>query len=677
MPLDMDIRYIKGVGEKRAKLFEKLGVRDLGGLISCFPRDYEDRSVIKSIGEAEDGETVCVSAIVASDVRVRRIRKGLEITRVRAVDGKEAMELVFFNRSYVKDLLKPGGSYLFYGKITKNLTQVEMSNPLFIREDEEKWGIVPIYRLTAGLTQKMMQAAVKQGLSLVGEDLSDILPAEIRERAGLCHSRYAYENIHFPENWQALAAARKRLIFEELFIFSCGLSLLRGRRSGKPGIAVKADVREFIEALPFRLTGAQSRALDEILADLKGGRLMNRLVQGDVGSGKTVLAAAAAFVVAKSGYQTALMAPTEILAHQHFSFFEPLLSRFGISVTLLTGGMPAAEKREAQRRIAAGETDVIIGTHALITGGLSYKRLGLVITDEQHRFGVGQRAALAEKGEDPHLLVMSATPIPRTMALIIYGDLDISVIDELPPGRQSVDTFAVGEDKRERMYGFVRKQVSEGRQVYIVCPAVEEGENDGLKAAETHAEELRDHEFPDLRVALLHGRMKPREKESVMSGFAAGEYDILVATTVIEVGVDVPNATLMVVENAERFGLSQLHQLRGRVGRGKHKSYCVLVSDFKGETARDRFSVMCKSNDGFYIAEEDLRLRGPGDFFGSRQHGLPEMKVASLSGDTRILKEAQQEAERFINEGGAKSPAFEPLRLQIERLFDNESGIFN
>ena len=673
---DTDIRSIRGVGEKRACLFEKLGIRNLRELIGWFPRDYEDRSRIKAIADTVDGETVCVRAMIAGEVRLSRVRRGLDIAKVRAVDGQSVLELTFFNQSFVKTALHRGETYTFYGQIRRSLTRVEMTNPAFLR-GQESWGIVPIYRLTAGLTAGMMQAAVRQGLQMLSEQMEDILPAEIRRRNGLCHSRFAYENIHAPSCWEALEQARRRLIFEELFVFSCGLQLLRERRTEQSCPPLQADTAPFLAALPFRFTAAQSRAAEEIGADLAAGRPMNRLVQGDVGSGKTAVAALAAYIAGKNGLQTAVMAPTEILARQHYAFFAPLMERLGLRTLLLVGGMTAAQKRRAQAQIAQGLADVVIGTHALISGGVAFQNLGLVITDEQHRFGVEQRAALTAKGSRPHVLVMSATPIPRTLALILYGDLDISVIDELPPGRQKVDTYVVGEDKRPRLYRFLRRQVELGGQVFVVCPAVEDSEAVDVKAAETYARQLQTREFPDLRVAVLHGRMKSDERERVMGGFAAGAYDILVATTVIEVGVDVPNATLMVVENAERFGLSQLHQLRGRVGRGEKKSWCILVTQAEDGPARERLRVLCRTGDGFAISEEDLRLRGPGDFFGRRQHGLPALKIASLSGDTRVLKQAQQEAQAFIAAGGMDRPEAGPLRREMERLFHREEGALN
>ena len=540
---------------------------------------------------------------------------------------------------------------------------------------------MPVYHLTAGLNQATVAKAVRQGLDECGDLPEDVLPDEVRRAHQLCYIGFAYENVHFPASPEALELARRRLAFEELFLLSCGLSLLRARRETVAGPACRdVDMTAFYEALPFVLTGAQRRAIEQAVADMTSGRPMNRLCQGDVGSGKTMVAAGCAWFAAQSGWQTALMAPTEILARQHYESLSPLLARLGMTCALLTGSTRAKERRETLAALAESRIDLCIGTHALLTEDVQYGRLGLVVTDEQHRFGVAQRSGLAHKGASPHTLVLSATPIPRTLALIIYGDLEVSVIDELPPGRQQVDTFAVGEKYRQRLNGFIRKQVAEGHQVFIICPLVEEnGETqDERKAVTAYARHLQQQVFPELRVAVLHGRMKSGEKEKVMAAFAAGESDILVSTTVVEVGVDVPNATLMVVENAERFGLSQLHQLRGRVGRGRAKSWCVLLSDSRNEETKRRLRVMTETNDGFKIAEEDLRLRGPGDFFGSRQHGLPVLKAADLSCDMRTLDEAQQAAKALLaDDPGLIQPAHGPLRRRIGQLLELKDGTLN
>ena len=673
--LHTDVRYIKGIGETRAKALAKLGITTLQELIGYFPRRYEDRTMIRPIRELAVGETVCVRAMLANDPTASRISGGRTVVKARAVDESGAMELTFFNQEYRKNSLHRGETYIFCGRVEGNLLLRRMTNPIVEVEGRQllTGRIIPIYPLTAGVSQGLLYKAEAQGLEACRHLLSDCLPDAVRQAHSLCHSGFAYENIHFPASPEALELARRRLVFEELFLLSCGLQMLRSRRRDVAGPACRAaDMEKFYKTLPFSLTNAQRKAIGEAVADMTSGRPMNRLCQGDVGSGKTMVAAACVWFAAQSGWQSALMAPTEILARQHYENLSPLFEKFGLRCALLTGSTKAKERRETLAALAAGEIDLCIGTHALLTEDVSYARLGLVITDEQHRFGVDQRAALGQKTENPHMLVLSATPIPRTLALIIYGDLEVSVMDELPPGRQKVDTFAVDERYRQRINKFIRKQVEEEHQVFIVCPLV--GEEDQLpderKAAAAYAKKLREEVFPDLRIALLHGKMKPKEKEKVMADFAAGNGDILVATTVVEVGVDVPNATCMVVENAERFGLSQLHQLRGRVGRGKAKSYCILLSEHPTEETKRRLQVMTKTNDGFEISREDLAIRGPGDFFGQRQHGLPALKIADLSCDMRLLDEAQQAAKDWTAQDPTlEKPESRMLRQRIEALF--------
>ena len=673
--LQTDVRYIKGIGEARAKALSKLGIATLQDLIGYFPRRYEDRTMTRTIRELEIGETVCVRAMIAQDPTANRISGGRTVVKARAVDDSGALDLTFFNQEYRKNSLHRGETYIFCGKVEGNLLTRRMINPIVEREGEQvlTGHIVPIYPLTAGVSQNLLYKAVGQGLTACRHLLADCLPDAVRQEHSLCHSRYAYENIHFPADAEALNLARRRMVFEELFILSCGLQMLRSRRTDVAGPAcAAADMEEFYRALPFPLTNAQRRAITEAVTDMRSGRPMNRLCQGDVGSGKTMVAAGCVWFAARSGWQSALMAPTEILARQHYENLAPLFEKFGLRCALLTGSTKAKERREILENLALGSIDLCIGTHALLTEDVSYARLGLVITDEQHRFGVNQRAALGQKAENPHMLVLSATPIPRTLALIIYGDLDVSVMNELPPGRQKVDTFAVGESYRQRVNQFIRKQVEAGHQVFIVCPLVGQEDHipDERKAAAAYAKTLRETVFPDLRVCLLHGKMKPKEKEKVMEDFAAGNGDILVATTVVEVGVDVPNATCMVVENAERFGLSQLHQLRGRVGRGQAKSYCILLSEHPSEETKRRLKVMTKTNDGFEISREDLALRGPGDFFGQRQHGLPALKIADLSCDMALLDEAQQAAKAWMaQDPELEKPESGALRARIETLF--------
>lgn len=684
---------LPGIGPARGKKLAKLGLEKLGDLLGHYPLRYEDRRALYTIATAPLEEPCCVSAMLAESPTLSRVRKGLELVKVKAVDATGILHLTFFNQAYLKNMLQPGETYVFYGKVEAMGRRRSMTNPVFEKEGAGQITgcILPVYPLTAGITNNLMAGLARQAVSHCADDAVETLPAAVRLNHQLCQSEYALRNIHFPGEWEDLYIARRRLIFEKLFTLTCGMAQLKDRRSRGTGRIINGNPAEFAQLLPFAPTGAQRRAMEEMAADLASGRVMNRLVQGDVGSGKTAVAAFGAWAAAKNGCQCALMAPTELLAEQHARTLDSLLAPAGIRVALLTGSVKGAVKKQLLKALAAGEIDLVVGTHALFSEGVEYQNLGLVIADEQHRFGVAQRAALAEKGgaAPPHVLVMSATPIPRTLALIIYGDLDVSIIDELPPGRTPVATYVVGEDKRARMYGFVRKQVAEGRQVYIVCPAVEEtaelvewGEIGGqpmdLKAVTTYTKNLQEKVFPDLRVGFVHGKLKSKEKEAVMASFVAGELDVLVSTTVIEVGVDVPNASLMVVENAERFGLSQLHQLRGRVGRGKHQSYCVLITASKSDTARERLRALASTNDGFKIAEEDLRLRGPGDFFGKRQHGLPQLKVADFAADVALLKEAKQAAERLIAaDPGLDRPEHRALKVRVRQMFEENPEVFN
>ena len=679
--LTTDIRYIKGIGEQRAKALNKLGITTLRDLISWFPRKYDDRRQARRIADLVPGESACVAAMIAAEPKVSHIRKGMDLIKVRAVDETGVLDITFFNQTWLKSQLIQGETYIFYGKAEGNLLRKTMASPIVEREGRGEFTgrIVPIYPLTAGVSQLILSRSIRQGLDACADILPDALPDQVRQDHHLCRIGYAYENIHFPEDETALDLARRRLAFEELFFFTIGLQRLRSRRETvRVEPCGNVDMAEFYHALPFTLTEAQRRCVEEALGDMRSGQPMNRLCQGDVGSGKTMVAAACVYFMVKNGRQAALMAPTEILAQQHYNGLAPLLENMGIRCALLTGSTKAAVKRSIAAQLAAGEIDFAIGTHALITEGVAYADLGLVVTDEQHRFGVAQRAALAAKGQHPHTLVMSATPIPRTLALILYGDLDVSVIDQLPPGRQPIETYAVPGSYHPRVYNFIRKLVAEGRQAYIVCPMVEENDElpDERKAVTAYAQKLQAEVFPDLKVAFVHGKMKAKEKDAVMVAFAAHETDILVSTTVIEVGVDVPNAAVMVIENAERFGLSQLHQLRGRVGRGKHQSYCILISDNQNEETKQRLKVMTKTADGFKIAEEDLRLRGPGDFFGERQHGLPGLRVADIGCDTQLLKEAQAAAEALL----AEDPELETCPATAERvraLFDRNADTLN
>ena len=675
---------LPGIGPARARGLEKLGLVTVEDLLRCYPRSYEDRRKFSTVAAAPVDIPVCLELLVAEPPRLSRIRKGLELVKARLVDDTGSLTATFFNQTYMKDALRPGETYIVYGKVEGPPGRRQMTNPVCERSDRVRFTgcILPVYALTHGISNNLLAGLARRCVDECAGQLEEVLPGPLRREHALAAAEFACRNIHFPRDEEALELARRRLIFEELFYLTCGMALLRTRRDEAAGVPFAIPpVEEFLALLPFPLTGAQRRVMDEIAADVSAGPPMNRLVQGDVGSGKTMVAAYGAWLAAKNGRQCALMAPTELLAEQHFRSLAPLLEQASLRVGLLTGAVKGRARKELLAALAAGELDLLIGTHALLSEGVDYAELGLVITDEQHRFGVAQRAALSAKARrPPHVLVLSATPIPRTLSLVIYGDLDVSVIDELPPGRTPVQTFVVGEDKRQRMYGFVRKLVGEGRQAYIVCPAVEEGEDEGagLKAAASYARSLQTEVFPDLRVGLVHGKMKPREKDAVMTAFAGGELDVLVSTTVIEVGVDVPNAALMVVENADRFGLSQLHQLRGRVGRGRHQSYCVLVTSTRNPDSRARLKVLTKTTDGFQIAEEDLKLRGPGDFFGQRQHGLPQLRIADLAGDMRALKEAQLAARELLErDPGLKRPEHAPLLKQVHRLFEQHGDMFN
>ena len=672
---------LKGIGPSKAKLFANLNIFTLRDLICHFPRGYEDRTRLIPIEKLEADVPACFKAMVMNTPRTNHIRKGLDLTRVQVADHSGRLTLTFFNNRFAAETLQYGREYIFYGALSGDFTGYSMTNPVFETLDSQPMAtrrILPVYPLTAGLTNAALGKAVAQALAIC-DPPAEVIPAQVREAYGILPAERAYQAIHRPASMEEAELAKKRLIFEEFFVFSAGLSLLRASRAEKKTPPyTNLDLRPFLATLPFTLTGAQSRAIDEICRDLRRGAPMNRLVQGDVGSGKTMVAAAAAYLAACSGKQSALMAPTEILAEQHYASMNRIFKPLGIRTALLTGSMTVKEKKTVRAAIEAGEVDLAVGTHALLSDATVFRDLGLVIADEQHRFGVAQRSRLGAKGTDPHILVMSATPIPRTLALLMYGDLEVSIIDELPPGRETVDTFLVNESYRPRINAFIRKQVAEGHQCFVVCPAVEENGELNLKAAETWAQTLQQAVFPDLRVALLHGQMKGAEKEAVMADFAAGNADILVATTVIEVGVDVPNATLMVIEDADRFGLSQLHQLRGRVGRGKAKSYCILTSHNRNPETLQRLKALCKTNDGFRIAEEDLKLRGPGDFFGARQSGLPAFQVANLSMDLQTLKDAQAASAHWIDTGGtADTPEARALRARIGDLFLRAEGTMN
>lgn len=672
MKLDTDIKYLKGVGERRAAMLSRLGVSDVNALVRLYPRIHEDWSQIKSINEAQIGEICCIKGIVGSPVRKNLIRKGLTLYKTEITDGSGIMGITIFNSRFAAEKLTEGDEFLFFGRVGGNLYRKEMNSPE-IEPAEGADRIRPIYPQTHGLNSKMIEKLVRTALTECRDELVDPIPLWLREKYCLMNLPDSLWNIHFPKSPDYLEEARRRLIFEELLILQLGLEKMRSQTQKNAGAIIERDFsEEYFSHLPFSPTGAQRRAVKEAMRDMMSGRQMNRLLQGDVGSGKTAVAAALVYSAAKNSMQSALMAPTEVLAEQHYKTFLKLFDGCSINVELLTGSDTAAQKKRKKEALKAGEIDLLIGTHAIIQSDVEFKSLALVITDEQHRFGVEQRNALGEKGENPHLYVMSATPIPRTLALIIYGELDISILDELPPGRQKIETYAVTSELRQRAYNYVKKHLDAGRQGYIICPLVDEGESDTeLASAVKYADELQRGDFRGYTVGLMHGKMKSVDKKKVMESFSNGETQLLVSTTVIEVGVDVPNAVIMVIENAERFGLSQLHQLRGRIGRGQYKSTCILITDAKNDTAQRRMKVMETTTDGFKIADEDLKLRGPGEFFGSRQHGLPEMKIADMLEDRSTLEETQRAAKEIVaRDPELSSPESTALKNEIQRLFD-------
>lgn len=665
--LDSNIQFIKGVGEKRAKLFNSLGIFCVDSLIHFYPRKYEDWSASKNLEAVKSGETVSIKATLITPVKEAMIRRGLTLFKCKFSDGENVISVTIFNNKYLAKSLHIYEDYYLYGKIEKSLLNFSMNSPK-IEKAENILAIQPVYPAKEKLTSRSISKIMKTALDELGE-IEETLDDEIMQKYSLISLDKAIRSIHFPNSADDYLPARKRLIFEELLTLQLGLLKLKSNKKSETALVIKDDYSsEFEKLLPFNLTNAQKRTISECLQDMKSKYPCNRLVQGDVGSGKTAVAASLIYSVIKNGYQATMMAPTEILATQHYESLLKILAPAGINIRLLTGSTPAKEKKEIKKALFDGEIDLIIGTHALIQNDVAFKNLALVITDEQHRFGVKQRAQLAEKGEDVHTIVMSATPIPRTLGLILYGDLDISILDELPPGRQEIRTDVVDSRYHKRLYKFIKDAIARGEQCYIVCPAVEENETN-IKSAEELADELSNGEFKGYNLGILHGKMKPKDKEAIMKSFASGKVSLLVATTVVEVGVDVPNATIMVIENAERFGLSTLHQLRGRVGRGNKKSYCVLVSDAKGETARERLMTMKKYSNGFKIADTDLKLRGPGDFFGSRQHGLPELKIADMVEDMDTLQNAQECAKSILKNDFSLSnhPA---LKKQMNKMFE-------
>ena len=668
---DTPVQYLKGVGPRLAARFEKLGIRTLADLLEHYPRRYLDFTHPYPVAEAPAGVECVVQAELLAKQGGRYAAGGRRVDKATAGDGVATLELTWFNNPYTIQKLEVGQDYYFEGEVSGGLLRRRMTNPqVRTAAQVSDAPLAAIYPQTEGLSSGAIARCVAQLLPHA-ELLGDPLPPALLEKYRLPGKAQAVRDIHRPPTPGAVQEARRRLIFEELLVLQLGMGLLKSRGSAATGAPMRrADPAPFWAAVPFAPTGAQRRAVDEILSDMAGETSMNRLLQGDVGSGKTLVAAAALWAAIGAGYQGALLAPTELLARQHAESLNRLLAPFGIRVALLTGGLKAAARRTTLAAIRAGEANVVVGTHAILSEGVEFARLGLAVIDEQHRFGVRQRGALADKGANPHLLVMSATPIPRTLGLLIYGDLDISILDELPPGRQPVKTRVMTGERRRDLYGFLDRQIGQGRQVYIVCPAIEESPDGGLAPVKTYYEETAKALLPDRRVGLMHGKLKPKEKAAVMEDFRAGRLDALVSTTVIEVGVDVPNATVMVIENAERYGLSALHQLRGRVGRGAAESWCFLVSDNRAETVQRRLRFLCSTNDGFAVAQYDLETRGPGDFFGSRQHGLPALQIADLAGDTRTLHAAQREAAALLAADPLLSdPGHALLAAEVERMF--------
>lgn len=674
MDMFSNISNLKGVGTKKTELFNKIGIFTLYDLLMDFPRDYEDWSQIYTIRNAPLNMNVCVKAYVGSVPRVNNIRKGLTAYKIDATDGESLMDITFFNNKYAAEALKNGEEYIFYGKITTFGSNFKsMTNPRFSPVTSGGNSLRPIYSQSADLTSNAIEKTVKTAFEAC-DNFVDCLPDDIRNSYCLMSFYDALKNIHFPKSIDLLEEARRRFIFEELFTLQIGLSRLKIKSKHATSSVMPYDYTgEFISSLPFELTGAQKRAIVECCKDMSSGLPMNRLLQGDVGSGKTAVSATLIYNCVKNGFQAALMAPTEVLATQHYKTFFKFFKNTDIRVELLTGSTPLKVKRQIKEQLSNGEIDLLIGTHAIIQDDVVFKNLGFAVTDEQHRFGVNQRGLLNAKGTNPHVLVMSATPIPRTLSFIIYGDLDLSILDEMPSGRQEIDTFLIDNSIRERAYGYVKKHLLAGKQGYIVCPLVDEDEENpdsDMIASTKLFKDLSEGFFKGFKLGLLYGKMKPADKKSVMESFANGQIDLLISTTVIEVGVDVPNAVIMVIENAEMFGLSQLHQLRGRVGRGSDKSTCILISNDKNEKTAERLKIMTSTTDGFKIADEDLRLRGPGDIFGSRQHGLPSFKMANFITDGEIIRETHLAAENLLkNNPTLEGEVYDNLKKSVNRLF--------
>ena len=675
MELTDDVKFVKGVGPNRVKLLNKLNIYKLEDLITYYPREYEDRSKPKKIADTENGEECLIEGIVTSHIKeIRTHRKNMIIYKLIVRDDTDSCELVWYNQSYLKKMFRIGETYKFFGRINKRIGQTEMVSPVYDLEGNNKntGRIIPIYPLTYSLSQNTLRHIIEEGLKQAKDKIAETLPEYILEEYKLMKLKNAMQSIHFPKELKDFGEARNRLAFEELLTMQLLLLNLKNKyKNTEKGIKFDSKVKmsDVINDLPFKLTKAQTRVLEEIDSDMESDKAMNRLLQGDVGSGKTIVSIIAAYKAVKSGYQMAMMAPTSILASQHLEKFKNVLEKYDIRCELLLGNTTKKKKEDILSRLKDGEIDIIIGTHSLLEENVIFKNLGLVVTDEQHRFGVRQRSTIVSKGKNPDVLVMTATPIPRTLALILYGDLDISIIDELPPNRKKIDTFAVRKALEERVNNFVKKQIDEGRQAYIVCPLVEESEEIEAKSVDELTEKYKNEVFKEYKVECLHGKMKPKEKEEIMQRFKEGKIDILISTTVIEVGVDVPNSNIMVIENAERFGLAQLHQLRGRVGRGEYQSYCILKYQGNSELIRKRMQVMQETNDGFIISEKDLELRGSGEFFGTKQHGIPEFKVANLFEDIKLLKLVQSAAIKILEE----DPGLEEQKnIRLKNIIDKK-----
>lgn len=678
MSLDSSIQYLKGVGPKRAAKLNRIGIYTIYDLLFYFPREYDDRRKITKIKDLKNKEKVTIEAIVSGSSTTLRPRKNVAITKIPIKDDTGICYMVFFNQSYIEKTFKIGDKIKVNGRVDISYGNIQIQNPIYSKNDKDSNtnSIIPIYPLTNKLTNNEIIKLIKLAMSSNLHNIDEIFTVEMRKKLNLIGIDKAIKNIHFPESREMYKFSKYRLVFEEFLILQLGLLLVRSKlKNSKKGVVFNKVDRsdELLERLPFPLTDAQSKVFTEIKKDMESDKIMNRLVQGDVGSGKTIIAILSIFKAIVSGYQTVMMAPTEILANQHFEEISNLLGSFNIKCELLVGSLKAKKKEELLEEIKKGNIDIVVGTHALIQDSVMFKRLGLAITDEQHRFGVKQRAKLTEKGITPDVLVMSATPIPRTLAMILYGDLDISIIDELPPGRQKIDTYAVSENMKMRAFEFLRKQIDEGRQAYIVCPLVEESETLDIKSATEVYEEMKELYGQNYNVGLLHGKMKPKEKDEIMKRFKENSIQILISTTVIEVGVNVSNANIMLIMNAERFGLAQLHQLRGRVGRGKYKSYCILINKSKNKVARERMRIMEKTSNGFIISEKDLELRGPGEFFGIKQHGLPELKIANIFTDMKILKIAQNVANDILKEDPLLNlPKNIKIKNKIDKLINEK-----